>query len=87
MVAVPVPRAPLTDTSELGAAVTDAINRKVFVPLSSGTAVTAVEVSEDSTKLSVIVVVVCAPTPAGATGKTDRTKPVANASKPSLRIV
>ena len=83
----PVPRVPVTDTAVAGAEGTDAINRKAFIPLSSSTAVTAVEVSEDSTKLRVIVVVICALTPAGMTGKTDRTNPAANANIPNRRIV
>ena len=67
---------------EDGAEATDALNRKLIVPLSSPTEVTAL--FELSTKLSVTAV--CASTPAGATGNTDRTNPAANDSTPNRRI-
>ena len=71
-----------TRKSEDAAEGTDAFNRKAFVPLSSPTEVTGLPAG--STQLSVIAV--CAPTTAGATGNTDRTKPAANANSPSRRI-
>ncbi len=85
----PEPKEPDTDTSEAGADATDAFNRKAFEPLSSPNAVTAVEVSEESTKLSVtagnvVAVVVCATNPPPRKTPGANTAAANNTANPTL---